>query len=223
MRLENIVPWGRNFDEYTKMFLLEENEKDLKFLSCADGPASFNYEARKKGFDVVSLDPIYQFDKEEIKKRINESKIEVSSEVEKNHKNFLWNSFKNIDDLLEKRLASMKLFLEDFEENKQNYIYKELPALGLEENSYDIVLCSHFLFLYSKQLNFDFHLNSILELIKVSKKELRIFPIKDLENNKSIHIDKILKVLEEKGYKTEIKKSDYEFQKDVNEFLSIKK
>lgn len=222
MRLEKIVPWGRNFQEYTKMFLLSDEDLKSKLLSCADGPASFNYEARQKGFDITSLDPIYQFSKEQIENRINESKIQVSSEVEANKENFVWNSFKNIDDLVQKRLDSMNLFLNDFEQNPQNYIYKELPNTDFKEDSFDLVLCSHFLFLYSKQLNFDFHLNAILELVRVAKKEVRIFPLSDLENNKSIHLDEVLKVLEEKGLQTQIVKSEYEFQKGVNEFLSIK-
>jgi len=36
-----------------------------------------------------------------------------------------------------------------------------------------------------------------------------------------MHLESILSILKENGYKTEITKSDYEFQKGANEMLKI--
>jgi hypothetical protein len=43
--LERVVPWGRSFDEYRRMFVLSSDDLRLRILGCADGPASFNAEA----------------------------------------------------------------------------------------------------------------------------------------------------------------------------------
>ncbi len=53
--LNNVVPWGRSFDEYVTMFAL--NDKDLanKIVGCGDGPASFNCTFTKRGGSVVSV------------------------------------------------------------------------------------------------------------------------------------------------------------------------
>ena len=44
-QLNNVVPWGRNMDEYKSMFLLNEEDMKKKIAGFGDGPASFNFEA----------------------------------------------------------------------------------------------------------------------------------------------------------------------------------
>ena len=39
---ENVLPWGRSYDEYLRMFGLSEADLDKRFLGCGDGPAAFN-------------------------------------------------------------------------------------------------------------------------------------------------------------------------------------
>ena len=64
---KDIVPWGRNFDEYKRMFDLKDFELKLKILGCGDGPSSFNEEYTQKGGKVTSIDPIYFFPKKKSK------------------------------------------------------------------------------------------------------------------------------------------------------------
>ena len=41
--LDSIVPWGRSFDEYCRMFALSADDLARKrILGCADGPAGFD-------------------------------------------------------------------------------------------------------------------------------------------------------------------------------------
>ena len=47
LKLENVVPWGRNLDEYKNMYLLSEQDLQSKILGCGDGPSSFNFEVTK--------------------------------------------------------------------------------------------------------------------------------------------------------------------------------
>ena len=47
--LEKVVPWGRSFAEYIRMFSLTEEDLEKRILGCGDGPASFNAELTKKG------------------------------------------------------------------------------------------------------------------------------------------------------------------------------
>ena len=70
--LNSVVRWGRNFAEYKSMFCLDKNDMSKRMAGFGDGPACFNYEATNKGGHVISFDPIYQFSKEEIEKRIEE-------------------------------------------------------------------------------------------------------------------------------------------------------
>ena len=70
-KYDEVVPWGRNLDEYQRMFDLKDYT--LKILGCGDGPASFNEEYTQKGGKIISIDPIYHLSQNEIQKRINKT------------------------------------------------------------------------------------------------------------------------------------------------------
>ena len=53
MKLSEVIPWGRSFDEYRRMFALSDDDLAGRILGCGDGPASFDAEATKKGHAVV--------------------------------------------------------------------------------------------------------------------------------------------------------------------------
>ncbi|MDO8454460.1 MAG: SAM-dependent methyltransferase, partial [Sulfurimonas sp.] len=89
MKLENVVPWGRNLEEYRNMFLLSDKDLQSKILGCGDGPSSFNFEATQLKADVTSIDPIYQFSKEEIQQRIDETSSVVGEQLKQNIKDFV--------------------------------------------------------------------------------------------------------------------------------------
>ena len=76
-KLYSVVPWGRNLEEYKLMFGLDDSDMSKKIAGFGDGTACFNCEMTDAGVHVVSFDPIYQFSKEEIEKRIEEVRITV--------------------------------------------------------------------------------------------------------------------------------------------------
>jgi hypothetical protein len=47
--LDEVVPWGRSFDEYVAMFHLTAEDLEKRILGCGDGPAGFNAVMRKLG------------------------------------------------------------------------------------------------------------------------------------------------------------------------------
>ena len=222
-KLESVVPWGRNFDEYRLMFCLSDSDMSKKIAGFGDGPASFNYEATQKGCSVTSFDPIYQFSKNDLQKRIDDVRVTVMQQMRENADNYVWTNIKNLDDLENVRMSAMKLFLEDFEKGKQDnrYIYHELPdRLTCSEDTFDIGLSSHFLLMYTV-LGYDFHIQAMTEMIRVCK-EIRIFPIVDLDANETDLISKVIDYFKQR-YNVEIKKTQYEFQKGDNRLLIIRK
>ena len=223
MKLEEVVPWGRDLSEYKDMFLLSNSDLSSSILSCGDCPASFNCQLTDLQGEVVSVDPIYQFSKDEIAQRIDETASIVSQELKEHQDDFVWKNIKSVDALIKMRLASMQNFLDDYEAGKkaQRYINGSLPKLSFDNDSFDLVLSSHFLFLYSQHFDLQFHSDAILEMCRVSKKEVRIFPLVDLSNKRSRHLEDIIKLLDVKGFSSEIVKSHYEFQKNANEMLVI--
>lgn len=221
--LKNTVPWGRNLEEYKAMFNLFESDLDKYIIGFGDGPASFNTEMTKRNKSVVSIDPIYKFSASELKQRIQETKDIVIEQTRNNLGNFVWSTITNVQELEQIRMFAMEKFLNDFEKGTKEgrYIPHELPnKTNFKDLSFDIGLSSHFLILYS-QLGLEFHKASINEMLRISR-EIRIFPILDLDAKRSELLDDLIEHFE-KDYSVTIEKVDYEFQRGGNEMLRIQR
>ena len=88
--LETVVPWGRSFDEYRRMFSLADADLQKRILGCADGPASFNVELTETGGTVISADPLYRCSADEIRQRIEDTSQELIEQTRNNMEEFVW-------------------------------------------------------------------------------------------------------------------------------------
>ena len=221
-KLEHVVPWGRSFDEYQRMFALNAIDLQKCILGCADGPASFCMELTGSGGQVTSCDPLYSFSATEIQQRIDATQEEIYQQTLQNVDSFLWTDFADPESLVRHRLATMKRFLEDYEAGKQakRYIAASLPHLPFEDSAFDIAICSHFLFLYSEQLSEQFHVEALQELARVAP-DVRIFPLLELGSVPSRHLGAIHARLAKLGFELRVERVDYEFQKGGNQMLRI--
>ncbi len=222
-QLDRIVPWGRSFEEYRQMFALTETDFKQSILGCADGPASFNAELTARGGNVTSFDPIYGYSAHEIRSRIDETSERMISQARENIGMFVWRDFfTDPDALAQHRLATMDCFLEDFESghNLGRYVAAELPALPFADHSFQLALCSHFLFLYSEQLSERFHIDAIREMLRVAN-EVRIFPLTNLAAQRSQHVEPVSQTFEKSGLEVTIVTVEYEFQRGANQMMTI--
>lgn len=221
--LNHVVPWGRNMEEYKLMFRLDENDMTKKIAGFGDGPACFNCEATNKGSHVISFDPIYKFSKEEIQERIEDVRVTVMQQMKENMDNYVWTHIKDLDELERIRMSAMQKFLSDYELGRKEgrYVFHELPdVLPYELDSFDIGLSSHFLLMYTV-LGYDFHIRAMTEMLRVCK-EIRIFPVVDLDANKTDLIKNVIDYFK-KDYAVQMITTGYEFQKGENKLLIIKK
>lgn len=223
MKLEKVIPFGRSLDEYVKMFNFSPNDLQKKILGVGDGPASFNAEGTKAGLDIVSVDPIYQFTGADIKQRFDEVVDNIINQVIATPNNWVWSYHASPQALKENRIKTLELFLVDYPQGKQDgrYIDRELPHLDFGDRSFDLALCSHFLFLYSAHCDRDFHFKSIKEMLRVSK-EVRIFPLLTLMQETSPYLDFVMDEFSNQGYSVAIKKVPYELQPGGNKMLVLK-
>ena len=221
--LDKVVPWGRSYDEYLRMFALSAADLDRQILGCGDGPASFNAELSQRGGHIISIDPIYEFDVPQIKSRIAETYEEVMAQTRKNKHEFIWETITSVEELGRIRMLAMDTFLDDFDAGKQTgrYIAGALPSLPFDNGRFDLALSSHFLFLYSAHFSAEFHLQALQEMLRVAQ-EVRVFPLLMLGGAPSPHLDFVIKQITKEGFSIEIKRTQYEFQKGGDEMLIIK-
>lgn len=221
-KLEHIVPWGRSFDEYVAMFALSDTDLRLKILGCGDGPASFNTLLTRRGGRAVSVDPLYRFSLNDIRKRINDTYADVMEQTKKNKHQFIWTTIKSVDELGRIRTAAMEKFLSDYPQGleQRRYVEGELPHLPFTDGKFDLAVCSHLLFLYSEQLSEDFHVASIRELCRVAD-EVRVFPLLELGAKRSRHLQGVVDRLSIRGYSATICPVSYQFQRGGNQMMKI--
>jgi SAM-dependent methyltransferase len=220
--LTDVVPWGRTFDEYAAMFALDDMDRSRSILGCGDGPASFNAEALQRNVKVVSADPLYQFSVPQIRKRIADTAPVIARQTQDNAKDFVWSRFKSVPELVAARMKAMQVFLADFEAGLQEgrYVPAELPNLPFFDGTFDLALCSHFLFLYSEQHDVQFHVQALRELCRVAQ-EVRIFPLLELSGTVSRHLPEVIDILQAGGCTVLIESVNYEFQKGGNQMLRL--
>jgi hypothetical protein len=214
MKLSEVIPWGRSFQEYCRMFALLAGDLAGTILGCGDGPASFNAEATEFGHRVLSCDPIYTFAATEIERRVKECYGTVISQVKHNLDRYLWDQFRDPDHLGLCRIDAMQHFLADFEKGKQQgrYVVASLPQLPFPDGQFSLALVSHLLFLYSEQLHLGFHVAAFEELLRVAN-EVRVFPVLGLDCKLSPHLGPGRDHLQRAGFEVEVVAVEYEFQK----------
>ena len=113
-------------------------------------------------------------------------------------------------------------FLADYEQGRKEgrYIPAELPNLPFAPLSFDLALCSHFLFLYSDSLSQAFHQRALDELCRVAF-EVRIFPIVTYNAEPSALVAPIVDHLNETGRIVSIEEVPYEFQRGGNMMMKV--
>jgi len=214
IRLNDVIPWGRSFDEYRRMFALTNDDLAGSILGCGDGPASFNAEATALGHRVVSCDPIYALSATQIERYVEECYDTVISQVKQIPDGFVWSYFRDPDHLGECRLAAMRRFLADFEKGKQQgrYVTASLPTLPFRDGQFSLAVVSHLLFLYSDQFSLDFHVAAAEELLRVAG-ELRVCPLLGLDHQCYPHVAPVREYLIRTGFEVDVVTVQYEFQK----------
>jgi hypothetical protein len=93
--------------------------------------------------------------------------------------------------------------------------------LPFAEGEFDLTLVSHLLFAYQDRFDYDFHRDSILEIMRVTRREVRIYPTVTFEAQRSEYIpmlqsDPALQVFEFAEIET-----DFEFLVNSNSYLKF--
>jgi hypothetical protein len=218
----------RAYAEYVSMFALGElNGQSGPVLDVASGASSFTAEANARGIMAVSADPLYALDAEEMAKH-GEREIELSTaKLQAIRDSFDWSYYGSLERHRALREQSLSLFVEDYKafKEKGRYVTAELPQLPFQDGEFALVLCSHFLFLYKDQFDYEFHLQAVRELIRVCRigGQVRIYPLRSLQWEYYPDMDRLLQTLEEEGIKAGLMASELPFMPGSYELLCLAK
>lgn len=222
LQLDDFLITGRTFEEYVAFFDLNaQTMKNMRVLDCPSGASSFITEAKSRGIAASGCDVLYCYDRDALRAQGEKS-------IEKIYADTSWMADNNFDFYhsierhKEHRIGALEAFCADY--NTKDYWFAELPKLPYADNSFDLVLSSHLLFVYDDRLDLAFHEASIAEMLRIGR-EVRIFPLVDYKNSRVDELDNLspfaYQIAEKFG--GEIVKVGFEFQKNAGYMLKIKK
>ena len=92
--------------------------------------------------------------------------------------------------------------------------------MPFSDASFDLVLSSHLLFSYADSLDVTFHLDTIVELMRVTSHELRIFPLVPVGSSEPYpRLVEMLDELRNRNIHCRTADVDYEFQRGATQML----
>ena len=219
---DNFLFIGRTFEEYLKMFGLEmANCIGSRILDCPGGPGSFTAVASALGADVTAVDPEYGPPPATLESRCEAAVTRNVAQLEEKQDLFVWDHYGDVETRGRYLQAAYERFLADYQRHHDRYIEGALPDLPFDDGTFDLTLSANFLFLYDDRLNDEFHLAALQELYRVTKGEVRVFPLASLDRERSDYVDLLVDQLREGGVDVTFQGVPYEFQPNVTEMLLL--
>ncbi|HZG87214.1 methyltransferase domain-containing protein [Paenibacillus sp.] len=237
---EGVAVTCRSFREYEAMFALEETRLARgAVLNVAGGASSFTAEAAARGYEAFAADPRYAKTPDELYRESAEEIAASTSKLERLKDKFDWSFYGSLTEHRINREASLERFIDHYRseagrsrnrgrdgDRRPAYTAAALPELPFPDETFELVLCSHFLFLYEEQFPYEFHRDALLELYRVVRPggEIRIYPVYSLRFAKYARLDELLRTLtEDRGAAAELLPSRLPFLPGSTELLKIAK
>ncbi|OCT11947.1 hypothetical protein A8709_29225 [Paenibacillus pectinilyticus] len=219
---------SRSYAEYERMFMLQTDDlKGKQVLDVAGGASSFTTEARQLGIEAIAADPLYEKSPGDIDEHGMREIELVAAKMAKLTDVYDWTFYGSVAQHKAGRIQALQRFVVDFssEDAGSRYHTAALPSLPFEGGSFDLVVCSHFLFLYEEQFDYAFHLAAIRELLRVCKPggEVRLYPLMSFRTEEYTRLNDLMRELEDSGCSVQKKEASLPFLPNSHQFLSIKK
>lgn len=220
--MSNLVLWGHHIHDYQQMFALSEKDLNGSILEYGGGPSAVNAEMHAQGKSCISCDPLFTLDKATLTSKTVLVFADMVDKVRAGYAKFTFSSVEGLDALIKQRQEGMRLFFNDYSQGKEEKRYLPLQQVKLPfaDFSFDLALCSHYLFGDLENVDEAFHVKVLMELARVAK-EVRIFPLIDGMGKPSPFLGPVLLALQQENYGVEVKSIDYPLQPQGNAMLRV--
>ncbi|WP_258171160.1 class I SAM-dependent methyltransferase [Paenibacillus sp. R14(2021)] len=194
----------RSFEEYVRMFDLQENELIGRLLDIAGGASSFTADAAAKGLDAYAADPRFVYDHEQLTNEAKQEIADSSAKLQRLSGKFDLSYYGSMANHRAGREASLQRFAAHYADasvRAERYLAGKLPNLPFADAQFDVVFCSHFLFLYEEQFDYAFHRHALFEMMRICKPGgcIRIYPVVTLQWKPYTYMEELLQAIRERG------------------------
>jgi hypothetical protein len=210
---------SRSFAEYRAMFDLTGEDLAASILDCCAGGSSFAAEIDGR---IVAVDPAYALGRGELAARVRAALPDGDRIIDEHPDRFEWGWYGSPGRRAQLRTAAAETFIADFARRPGRYIAAALPHLPLAPRSFDLVLCSHLLFTWADQLGEEWHRLAIAELIRVARRQVRVFPVVVQGTGHQVrYLDALQDEIRAAGYRPYLRDVPYVFQRGAHQMLVI--
>jgi hypothetical protein len=213
-----VLVTSRSAAEYRAMFGLVPDDLTGSVLDCCAGGSSF---AAETSGEILAVDPAYAMGCEELAVRVETALDDGDRMIEQNADRFEWGWYGSTARRAEMRRAAAELFLADLELRPERYVAGALPDLPLATGAVDLALCSHLLFTWA-DLGEDWHRRALAELVRVARREVRIFPVVVQGTGEPVAFLDVLRAeMDGLGHRSQLREVPYRFQRGGDRMLQI--
>jgi hypothetical protein len=183
-----------NLADYRQIFALTDQDLQKNILAYPAGISSVNAELYKLGQPIISGDPLYHLSLSEIR----------------NHARHM-----HLDD---QQRESLELFLADYELGKLQRRYRVMPAPppSTVKESFDLLLCSDFLF---SQNNYTNSSQELMQALCQLATEIRVFPLP--EKSVAAELGPIMLAFQQRNFGVEVRAVNYPQGAPANAMLRV--
>ncbi|MEU8927850.1 methyltransferase domain-containing protein [Kitasatospora sp. NPDC048545] len=213
---------ARSFEEYRAMFALTDRDLEQRVLDCPAGAAGFVAEAGRRGIDAVAVDRQYADHREELGLLVERETVFKRDLLVKETAGFGWSRYSDVDDMIGQWTANARAFRADIAARPDRYVAGSLPELPFADDSFDLVLSSHLLFSYGNRLDEEFHRAALLDLARVARREVRLFPLVVYDTGvRYPELERLRRELAGLGVPSRVEPVAYRFQPGEGEMLVL--
>lgn len=184
MALPRVVVFGRTGEEALQFFNLDlEACRGLRLLDCPGGPGSLSALMRRAGVEILAIDPAYALPEAELAEHCRQ---DIALTLARMARSTATRPGFDLERYRRGKDEALELFLADRRRHPLAYCSGALPELPLTTASFDLVLCGHLLFSYApladgglndqNDFDLDWHRRALHELLRVCRRDLRIYP-----------------------------------------------
>jgi len=218
--IDKLVVTPRPLSDYRNMFLLTDDELlGGPILDCPSGASPFGAQVRARGGTVVSVDPAYRAGADELAARIGADRAMLRPWLHANLDNVDWAYLGSPDALFRHWELATDFFLADYEPDGERYVAAALPSLPFPDKHFSLTVSSHLLFTYPDLLTFDDHVAGLRELVRVTRGEVRAFPLVDTAAIVYTRLGEVRDALADLSVHTEIRPAACAYTKGGTDML----
>lgn len=214
-----LVVTPRALADYRDMFVLTDDDLVAgPVLDCPGGASPFGAQVRARGGTVISVDPVYDTPTAElmavVRKDIEHTCVWAASQGPALN----WSYLGSAEAMRRAFEVGADLFAMDYEPNSPHYVAAALPHLPFPDRHFRLALSSHLLFCYPEYLGYDEHLASVLELVRVTAGEVRVYPL--IDPGEMTRLTALRTALASNGVYTEVRPAGCAWQPGGGHFLA---